>query len=276
MAETLSMRQRCAGQSVIENLVRHQADMPRRSPLARLVGRSPLNADATAWYLDAQGEIAMGRILDMLPPEWTVLHALPAGMGALDIDHLVIGPCGIFTVNTKHHHDKDVWVAKSTLVVDGEARGYIPAAEVEAQRVSAIVEERMPLPAPVQPVIAFIDPKQVTIRERPTQVKVVDAWQLRRWLTNLSPVLSPAEQDEIVSLLDNPVTWHATGPVPILTDAPSQPQFSTTVGLLAAFELIDAEVRSARVRRGFWKLVGYGALVISPMALLPLALGMFG
>lgn len=276
MAETLSMRQRCAGQSVIENLVRHQADMPRRSPLARLLGRSPLNSDATAWYLDAQGEIAMGDILGLLPPEWTVLHALPAGMGALDIDHLVIGPCGIFTVNTKHHHDKDIWVAKSTLIIDGERLGYIPAAEAEAQRVSAIVEERMPLPAPVQPVIAFIDPKKVTIRERPEQVKVVDAWQLRRWLTNLAPVLSATEQDEIVALLDNPVTWHATGPVPIQKDASSSPQFTSTVGLLAAFELIDTEVRSARSRRGFWKLAGYGALVVGPIAAIPLLFGLFG
>lgn len=276
MAETLSMRQRCAGQSVIENLVRHQADMPRRSPLARLLGRPPLNADATAWYLDALAEIAMGRILDMLPPEWTVLHALPAGMGALDIDHLVIGPCGVFTVNTKHHHDQDVWVAKSTLVIDGVSLGYIPAAEVEAQRVSAIVEERMPLHAPVQPVIAFIDPKQVTIRERPAQVKVLDAWQLRRWLTNLAPVLSPTEQHDIVSLLEDPVTWHATGPVQIQSEAHASPLFNSKAGLLAAFDLIDAEVRSARARRGFWKLVGYGAVVIGPLVALPVVLSLFG
>jgi len=276
VAETLSMRQRCAGQSVIEKLVRHQADMPRRPPLSRLFGRSPLNSDAAAWYLDAQAEITMGRILDMLPPQWTVLHALPAGMGALDIDHLVIGPSGIFTVNTKHHHDKDVWVAQSTLVIDGESLSYIPAAEGEAYRVSAIVEERMPLPTPVQPVIAFIDPKQVTIRERPAQVKVLDAWQLRRWLTNLAPVLSPTEQNEIVSLLDDPVTWHATGPVPIQTETPPSGQSGSTAGLLAAFDLLDAEVRSAQVRRGFWKLVGYGALVIGPLVALPVALSLFG
>ncbi|MEO6310574.1 MAG: nuclease-related domain-containing protein [Leifsonia sp.] len=276
MAETLSMRQRYAGQSVIEKLVRHQADMPRRSPLARLLGRSPLNADATAWHLDAQAEITMGRILDMLPAEWTVLHALPAGMGALDIDHLVIGPSGVFTVNTKHHHDKLVWVAKSALVIDGEAFGYIPAAEFEAQRVSAIVEERMLLPTPVQPVVAFIDPKKVTIRERPDQVKVVDAWQLRRWLTNLAPVLSPTEQREIVSVLDDPVTWHATGSESSPSDASSSPQSTSSMGLQAAFDLIDAEVRSAHARRGFWKLVGYGALLIGPLVALPVVLSLLG
>nr|WP_281369845.1 nuclease-related domain-containing protein [Leifsonia psychrotolerans] len=271
------MRQRCAGQSVLENLVRHQADAPPRSRIARFFGRSPLGAEASAWYQAAQGEIAMGRILDQLPPEWTVLHALPAGLSALDIDHLIIGPCGIFTVNTKHHSDTEIWVAESTLLVDGQMRNYIPDAETEAQRVSAIIEERMPLPAPVQPVVAFVDSKRVTIRQKPAQVKVVDAWQIRRWLTNLTPVLSPTEQHQVAELLDDPGTWHETGPVQIVPgEAVRHPGVRTPAGLTATFELLATEVDAAAARRRVWKLAAYAALVLTPVMALPYLLSLLG
>ena len=112
MTQALSMRQRCPGQSVIEELLRLQADSPARSALSRMFGRSPLTAAATSWYQGAKGEIAVGRLLTNLPPEWTVLHALPVGTRGSDIDHIGVGPGGVFTINTKHHKDKKVWVAK--------------------------------------------------------------------------------------------------------------------------------------------------------------------
>jgi hypothetical protein len=35
-------------------------------------------------------------------PEWTVLHSVPVGTGSTDIDHIAIGPAGVFTLNTKY------------------------------------------------------------------------------------------------------------------------------------------------------------------------------
>ncbi|MBG6212216.1 hypothetical protein RCH23_000129 [Cryobacterium sp. CAN_C3] len=45
-------------------------------------------------------------MLSKLGPEWTVLHAVPVGSGSSDIDHVVIGPAGVFTINTKNHTGK--------------------------------------------------------------------------------------------------------------------------------------------------------------------------
>ena len=73
------MRDRIAAQSVIEELLRQQQALPPRSRFARFWGRSPLAADSVAWYLCAQGEIEVGKILGRLPPEWRVFLALPVG-----------------------------------------------------------------------------------------------------------------------------------------------------------------------------------------------------
>lgn len=37
------------------------------------------------------------------PPHREILHSIPVGTGRGDIDHVVIGPPGVFTINTKHH-----------------------------------------------------------------------------------------------------------------------------------------------------------------------------
>jgi nuclease-like protein len=50
----------------------------------------------------AQGEEHVGSLLDGLSPEgWRVVHDASLGRG--NIDHIVIGPAGVFTVETKSH-----------------------------------------------------------------------------------------------------------------------------------------------------------------------------
>jgi hypothetical protein len=34
-------------------------------------------------------------------PRWRCRHSIPVGSNGADIDHLVIGPGGVFTLNTK-------------------------------------------------------------------------------------------------------------------------------------------------------------------------------
>ncbi|MFF2300083.1 nuclease-related domain-containing protein [Arthrobacter sp. NPDC058127] len=102
---------RIPGQSVIEKLLADRAGASSRSFLGRIFGADPLTPDNHPWYKGALGEVAVGRILERLGPEWTVLHAVPVGAGTSDIDHVLIGPSGVFTLNTKNHTGQSVWVA---------------------------------------------------------------------------------------------------------------------------------------------------------------------
>jgi hypothetical protein len=49
----------------------------------------------------AEGERKVGAILEGLEPKWHVLHGVYLGSG--DIDHVLVGPGGTFTVETKSH-----------------------------------------------------------------------------------------------------------------------------------------------------------------------------
>ena len=118
------MSDQIAAQSVIGELLRQQLSMPQRTRFARFLGINPLAPDSIAWYRGALGEIEVGKILSRLPPEWRVFHALPIGKAGADIDHLVIGPGGIFTINTKHHRGKKIWIAEQSFLGNGQKQPY--------------------------------------------------------------------------------------------------------------------------------------------------------
>ena len=49
----------------------------------------------------ATGEEEVGGLLDELPGDWRVIHDASLGRG--NVDHILIGPAGLFTVETKSH-----------------------------------------------------------------------------------------------------------------------------------------------------------------------------
>ena len=73
---------RVPGQAVIEELMAVQGLVQPRTRLQRIFGVSPLGPESWPWYKGALGEIAVGRILEGLGPEWLVLHAIPVGRGS--------------------------------------------------------------------------------------------------------------------------------------------------------------------------------------------------
>jgi hypothetical protein len=71
-----------------------------------------VKTDERAWRIGADGEEAVAAQIAKLGPEWRVLHAVRVGERGSDIDHVVIGPAGVFTVNAKHHPNASVWVGR--------------------------------------------------------------------------------------------------------------------------------------------------------------------
>lgn len=250
---TTSMRARPPGELVIEQLLELQGAVRPRSGIARLLGTSPLADDNVSWYLGALGEIAVGRVLATLPPEWTVFHALPVGKRDSDIDHVVVGPAGVFVINTKHHNNKPVWIAGGTFMVSGHAMPHLRNSAFDADRVERILSER-DLHSPVIPMIVLVDPKSVTIKRAPKRVQVIDARRLAKWLMKREPVLSPEAVQAVVGVLDDPANWRGAA----VPDADLQ----------ARFERLDGEVRAARGRRRLWLAVLAAAVAAGTIALM--------
>ncbi|MGW7050801.1 nuclease-related domain-containing protein [Streptomyces sp. NPDC054887] len=110
-----------------------------------------------SWRKGLAGERRVGAELQRLAGRgWRVLHSVPLPRD-VDIDHLLIGPGGVFSINTKHHRNKTVWVGDDSVKVNhGKPQPYARKSRAEADRVRRVLERHCGFQVPVVPVIVFV------------------------------------------------------------------------------------------------------------------------
>lgn len=231
-------RKRRAAQSIVDRLLRLQGSTPPRTRWERLLGRSPLGRNCEGLYQGALGEIAVGARLKALSSDWAVFHSLPLGLEGWDIDHVLIGPGGIVTINTKHHRDAPIVVTHDEISVDGQPVPYLRHAEFELEYINTLLQDRHSSPPRVHPTVVFVAPRGILFSSLPSQVTVLDLTGLLTWLSALPVVLDQSDQNAIVELFDNPAMW-------------ANAQVDVGDSLLERFEALEAEIRAARRQRNF-------------------------
>ena len=194
--------------------------VPAQSLMERTVELHPRgfyapSGEALAWYTVALGEIAVAGILGWLGPEWTVLHSVPVGRNDSDIDHIVIGPAGVFTINTKSHVGKDIWIGGYGLLVSGQKTHYITNAIHEGARAEKLLSAACNLTVPVTPVLVLVNPGKRKVKSAPEGgVRVVADWELLDSLRG-RPVFSDQQVEKIVMAAIRPGTWHQHPAAPV-------------------------------------------------------------
>ena len=165
-----------------------------------------------AWRLGGAGEIRVGKSLGKLSKRddrWRSLHAIPVGRKGADIDHLVIGPGGVFVLNAKHHPDARIWVAGDTVMVNGVRRPYIRNSRHEASRASRLLTAACGFPVAVTGVVVPVKARTVTLKQSPADVHVLNRRQLTRWLPRQPEILDRPTVEAIFEQARRPATWTA-------------------------------------------------------------------
>ena len=184
---------------------------PIRTRLARLLR---VHTAERAWRIGAAGEVAVAARLTKLGAGWRVLHAIPVGERGSDIDHLVIGPGGVFTINTKHHPHARIWVGGDTIMVNGTSLPYVRNSRYEARRASRLLSAAAGTPVAVTGIIAFTGRvRSLTIRHQPTDhaVLIVPRKQLAHRLRIRATVLSEDQVAAIYGVARRSTTWIGNG-----------------------------------------------------------------
>jgi hypothetical protein len=231
-------------------LVEHERSYPR-TRWQRFVGADPLSPDTRSWFVGALGEQQVSRALSQLGPEWTVLHSVPVGDAGSDIDHILIGPAGVFTINTKHHARATVWVSPQLLMVNGQKTDHLRNARHESARATTLLSAAVSHHIPVRSIIAFAGNPGLTVRQKPVDVMVVQARGLATALRRLKPVYTRDQLALIWAAAAKPATWSA---------APLAPVEAST---LTAFAALDREVAAAHRRRRLVALLGVIAVTVA-------------
>ncbi len=203
-----------------EELAAQRARSRFGSVLARLFD---LKTDERAWRIGAQGEEVVGSRLEQLA-EWRVLHSVPVGQGASDIDHVLIGPGGVWTINTKNRPGARVSVTARGVYVQGHHTPYLRNARYEADRARGLLAARLGWTPPVLGCLVMLTGSlaPLKVRSQPADVVVLGQADLHAYFRGTPHRLPRATVEEIFAVARRSTTW--TTPLTPAARAPRRPR----------------------------------------------------
>jgi Nuclease-related domain len=189
------------------SLRRRSEELKRASPgrvlLAKVLG---VHTNERAWRRGAAGEEEVARQLAKLGPSWHVIHGVPVGSKDTDIDHVVIGPPGVFSLNTKNHLGKRVTVYEYAIYVGGTKQAYLAKSRAEGKRGSKILSSACGFGVVVHPVVVIMA-DELVVKGSPNQVDVVGRRKVADWLERRPSHLTADRIEAIYAVARRRSTW---------------------------------------------------------------------
>ena len=155
-----------------------------------------------SYFKGARGEERVARLLETLPTGWHVFHDFIAG--AYHVDHVVVGPAGVYAVETKNWSGR-VTVEEDEVLVGGMLpdRSPLQQARNEADAVkSALTRAGWDGVNAVEPVLCFASDTCVEPCPAVRRVNLFNAARLVGWLVQRPNVLSDNEVARLVQLME--------------------------------------------------------------------------
>lgn len=153
-----------------------------------------------SFFIGARGEERVSRLLSELPPGYHVFNDYRAG--AMHVDHVVVGPAGVFAVETKCWRGK-VTVEDGHILVDGRLPSRPPLSQ--ALREAACVRDKLAgfgWQGGVTPVLVFASNTFVSHIAEINGAVVMNAAELGRSFAGGRAVATPDELERLVSLME--------------------------------------------------------------------------
>jgi hypothetical protein len=183
----------------------------RAAPIRSSFGRVLLvTTQERKWRLAAVAQRKVGQTLSRLDPAWRVLHSVPVGAegaGPADIDHLLIGPPGVFTLTSKYHRGGLVQVFGDAVRVDGSMEPYVSEARYEAWRAACLLTAACGYRILAAPAVVIVGADDVRVARPPEGVEIIDRRHLLRWLTCQPHRLRSQHVEHIFAAARRSDTW---------------------------------------------------------------------
>ncbi|WP_433889349.1 nuclease-related domain-containing protein [Streptomyces sp. CA-111067] len=163
--------------------------------------------EADSWRAGLVGERVVARELARLNRRgWRTLHSIPLSP-TNDIDHLLIGPGGVFTINTKNHPNMAIWVGDDSVTINhGPGRPYVRKSRAEAVRAASVLERGCGFPVEVEPLLVFVKPASIKVAPTLHDVRALGERDLASFAP-LAGVLRPDQVDAVYAVARDRRNW---------------------------------------------------------------------
>ncbi len=160
-----------------------------------------------SYLVGARGEEWVGRQLALLPTGYTVFNSAEplqqADPTAMDYDHLVVGPSGIYVIETKNWRGA-VSVEEGQVLYNGQAPSRPPLEQVKrtANALRRLLADKLTTPTELIPVLCFAGETPVTQPTGTAGVVVCNLRDLNQFiLENHDAALAEADCTAVIDTL---------------------------------------------------------------------------
>jgi hypothetical protein len=195
-----------------------RAGAPIHTRLARLFG---VHADERVSRDGANGERITGLWLGRLPEGWFVFHDVPVGARGADIDHVVIGPAGVFTINTMNLTGT-IRVNRRSIVHNGSRTDFLPKANAEAHRAARLLSTAVGRPVGVRGLLAILADEWI-VNRLPEDIYVGGPRSAKHWMLQQPPILRSSDVIVLAAAASKPKTWVETPALTLVPKVPTAP-----------------------------------------------------
>ena len=139
---------------------------------------------------------------------WAVLSPIVRSGGA-EIDHLVIGPPGVFTVSAKIQAGAIVRIVEEAVTVDGAQQEYLRDGRQQAAAAERILTSAVGMAVTVTPVLAFVGAASIDAHGSRGEVLVLPGEDIDTILRERLAVHSIQERERILAAARRAELWLA-------------------------------------------------------------------
>jgi hypothetical protein len=165
---------------------------PVYARVARILGADAARGDHPLMA----GRSDIGARLTQLPAGW---HVVPAD-GVQPVEHLVIGPAGVFAVAVLHHVDAAVHVEGELIAVNGRHQRGLAELRRATSRLAKSLSAAAGEAVTVRPVLAVSGAQRgYAVKRQPREVTVVNRQTITAFLHAQPAVLDAAAVDRLVT-----------------------------------------------------------------------------
>ena len=150
----------------------------------------------------------VGTRLDRLAEEgWQALHDVPLGRQGTVVEHLLVGPGGIYAITERRHPGCHVRVAGRTLHVDGRAVPYLRDAHLEASRVQGLLQSAGCAGAVVRAVLVVTGDLERDVQDPPQDALVIARHEVPTVFRRMPERLDAARVSAVAHVARRRTTW---------------------------------------------------------------------
>ncbi|WP_374457309.1 nuclease-related domain-containing protein [Nocardioides sp.] len=192
-----------------------------------------LQKSAALWEQGAEGEVAVARALEALPEGWVALHDLAwPGRQRANLDHVVVGPGGVFIVDAKNWTGR-IEVRDQVLLQNGRPREQAVTSVVEAD---IALQKVLPGAIPCRSVLCFVGEQPLT--DTSWNVLICSTQNLTDVLTSQPAVLGPDDVRACVDAVRAGTARRSETPVPQAVSRRSKKRRRALVELLVGLAAV--------------------------------------